>query len=236
MEKKLKGNHPASEMSPDEQRGINLSMPEVDLDLIGKMFAQKMADSSKDARHLSSRKASQPATEEQSQQKVRDRYNPMAPNNYEQVLRERELLAEEEKEKQLQEEYLLRAQLYEQAGKNKGPEEKVAIMDDSNALIDRKIVRMLEKHGWEYGKGIGLMEDGIKNPLVAVKTTGTSAVIKPYEDAGLDTIIGLPQKRTAQSQQASQPAPPQSGTVVYQSAPVVDDPRIKPIQEKYFRT
>lgn len=212
------------------------TMIDLDLDMIGRMFAQKMANSNQDRKPANESHTAKPAVENKATSKTKDLYDPSNPNNYELVLRERQEQIEEQREKQLQDEYLLRVQLYGQSGKPAQPEEMVPIMDDSNALIDRKIIRMLEKHGWEYGKGIGLQEDGIKNPLVAVKTSGSTAVIKPSEDAVGESIIGMPQKKLYIANQAGQPPQGQSATVLYQSAPVVDDPRIKPIQDKYFRT
>jgi hypothetical protein len=207
------------------------SLGDLNLDLIGQMFAARMGTAT-----IPNSIIEVPESEAwvSVPNVKRLLYDPRRPNDYEKVLREREARAEEDKRAALEEDFRLRQQIYG-GPRPEAPPEMVRLMDDAGPLIDRKIVRMLEKYGWEHGKGMGAEEKGMLNPLIAVKKTGQTATILEVEDPAFQAMIGNPQ-----SHELAPPAPQQTTTVpqkavIYQSGPIVEDPRIKPIQEKYFR-
>jgi hypothetical protein len=206
--------------------------PDINLDLIGKMFEEKMGNLKSTNEETKGQSRIETANVSFGKYRL---YDPARPNDYEKVLKERELQAEAHQRELLEEDYRIRNQLYNPAGKSDAPPEMVHLMDNSGPLIERKIVRMLEKHGWEYGKGIGAEEKGMVNPLVAVKTSGQIATIKPVEEVGGSFLPGMAPQQSSQQQPSVQAPPVISKSVIYQSGPVVEDPRIKPIQEKYFR-
>lgn len=205
--------------------------PQVNLDMIGQLYAAKMASLG----GLSETIRSEPLESGfELPTRKRDLYDPSKPNDYEKVLREREARAEEDRRLSLEEDYRLRNEIYGGPRPEAAPE-MVRILDESGPLIDRKIVRMLEKHGWEYGKGMGAEESGMLNPLIAVKKTGQTAVITEVEDNSCLPIPEPPQFHPLKQSLPLQASANPTKAVIYQSGPVVEDPRIKPIQEKYFR-
>jgi hypothetical protein len=220
--------------SPGGQTGegsAGVAFLDINLDFIGKMFAEKMGNIEPTKIEATMEEVSYSRPAKSNRRVV---YDPEKPNEYEKVLREREVAAEEEQRVALEEEYRLKQQLYGTT-KPELPQELVRIMDESGPLIDRKIVKMLEKNGWEYGKGMGAEEKGMLNPLIPVKTAGQMALIQETEDPAFLALIG---QAPGQSSKVGQPPQAQAvtqKTVIYQSGPVVEDPRIKPIQEKYFR-
>ena len=168
-----------------------------------------------------------------------EEYDPRKPNDYEAVLKERERVFEDERRRVELEDFRLNQGRLESAKQQAFQLDQRQILDDEGPMIDKKIFKMLEKHGWEYGKGIGAEENGILNPLIPVKTSGSTAVIKPLEPR-FDAVFSAANKTLIQNPSASEPGPlvppNASMTVIYQSKPVVNDPRIVPIQEKFFRT
>ena len=52
-------------------------------------------------------------------------------------------------------------------------------MDEELSMTGtEKALKIMEKSGWKVGKGIGRDEKGMITPLIAVKTTSNTAVIK----------------------------------------------------------
>jgi hypothetical protein len=232
----------------------------LDLDFIGmqidKMYSEKVKATEPIGTKSAGKEEIERSASEESKGRVRVQreYDPSQPNDYEEVLKERQLIAEQRENEALQEDFRLKNNLVDPTnrGRETGRGEFRPILDEDGPLIDKKIFKMLEKHGWEYGKGIGAEENGIVNPLIPVKTSTHSAIIKPLHE--LQAYQGdLASKNLVQQSsnnpnqavpiqlppQGSSKAPaikPGSVSMVYTSEAVVDDPRIQPIQEKYFRT
>ncbi len=202
---------------------------DIDLGMINRLYKQKIVDEP--------RQAGETVEDGQSEQED-DEYDPTKPNDYEKVLRDRELFEEEERRRVELEDFRIKENLLDPAVRHQKPQEQVQILDENGPLIDKKIIKMLEKHGWEYGKGFGAEENGMLNPIIPVKTSSHTAILKPVESSHLISGSEQPKDPKKNQKQADSTALPQTHpnfTVIYQSKSVVDDPRIAPIQEKYFR-
>ena len=202
---------------------------DLDLGMINRLYKQKVVDETRQTDQAEELSTSEPEDGD---------YDPQKPNDYEKVLRDRELLLEEERRRVEMEDFRIKENLLDPAVRHQKPQEQVQILDEDGPLIDKKIIKMLEKHGWEYGKGFGAEENGILNPIIPVKTSSHTAVLKPVESMHLVPGGELHKDHSKSHKQAEPTAtthPHPSFTVIYQSKSVVDDPRIAPIQEKYFR-
>lgn len=163
-------------------------------------------------------------------------YNPRKPNDYEEVIRKRELEASlklqqaaigdsARLEQKLEEIALAKQKVSSDIAALTGATKPIA--EDPTSFVDKKIIKMMEKFGWEQGQGIGLNNNGLLNPLIPQKISAHAAVIVPSE----------PQLGAGSKPQAAEAAKPQGPVrqLLFQSQAVVDDPRIAPIKDKYFK-
>eukprot|EP01025_Chloroclados_australasicus_P006456 TRINITY_DN12082_c1_g2_i6.p2 TRINITY_DN12082_c1_g2~~TRINITY_DN12082_c1_g2_i6.p2 ORF type:complete len:257 (+),score=65.42 TRINITY_DN12082_c1_g2_i6:165-935(+) len=117
---------------------------------------------------------------------VQDFYDPMKPNDYEEIVNERkrkkmeadqeaerqqqlkeEQRAQEELLKQQEEEMFIQQQLREINGQNEGNERRGMTLAQ----------KLLEKMGWKEGQGLGKQQQGMATPLIAQKTDKRSGII-----------------------------------------------------------
>jgi hypothetical protein len=222
-----------SGMTLENKPKFSDSLPEINLDLIGRMYNEKMGVSSVVP-------IKQKSSTERNLNTFQE-YDPSKPNDYDSILKKREFEAEEEHRRLLEEDFRIRNQTADLSSRHQMVGEQVSIMEDNGPLIDMKIVRMLEKNGWEYGKGKGLGadENGIVNPLIAVKTNNTSGVIRAGDD--LPAMV-YPQEQSNIAQYVDNMG--QSRTIdlstierqpfFYQ--PKAEDVKTIKLQEKFART
>jgi hypothetical protein len=165
-----------SGMTLENKHKLSDSLPDINLDLIGRMYNEKMG--------VSSVAAIKQKSGSERHSNTFQEYDPSKPNDYDAILKKREFEEEEEKRRVLEEDFRIRNNTADLSSRHQTIGEQISIMEDNGPLIDMKIVRMLEKNGWEYGKGKGLGadENGIVNPLIAVKTNNTAGVIRAGED------------------------------------------------------
>mgnify|MGYP007051728706 CR=1 FL=1 len=173
-------------------------LSQLNLDLINKLYKQnkELQKDGQEKDKTETKTTSQPITVTQFS-RIRDEYDPARPNDYEDVLVEREKMRKKEEDERMKELERLRA-IEEQARGNSNwsgfkfvvsrvekpegleiePEivPEVAVDEEEEVSTEEKVLRMLEKQGWKMGEGNFIVKTSHNNRIGKTWTRNDDSV------------------------------------------------------------